>query len=99
MRKTKTGYLLTPKELGRILIADEVNIAIAKGKVIETEIYRTMEYCPKVKVLCLDSEGGAMVLILEGEEANQVQYYRMADSQLGELRQKSQQKGGQHEAR
>lgn len=74
MKKTKTGWLLTDKEVNVIEQSYTINRAIAEGKKLITSIYRRMDYCPKAEVLTTDWNG-ILCRILEGEEAQEIQYY------------------------
>ena len=75
MKKTKTGFLLRPDEIQAIQTSFELNRRIAKGEVLIISIYRSMDYCPKVRVLTVDWEG-MLCKILEGKENGEIQYYR-----------------------
>ena len=74
MKKTKTGWLLTDKEVNIIERSYNMNREIAEGKKLITSIYRRLDYCPQVEILTADWEG-ILCRILEGEEAQEIQYY------------------------
>ncbi len=67
--------------------AEDINYAIAFGKEIFITIYKTQEYCPKVKVKNINHRYGMICEILEGPEQGQTEFYWLSEHSIPEIMQ------------